>query len=207
MADVEQPTVFDTGQQQLGAVYAKALLGAAEAAGTTDEVVEQIDSFVNDVLLNVKGLYGVLASPRIAVEEKEKVLDQAFGDKMDGTLLRFLKVTARHGRLDCIRAIAEQVRSQFNELRGIVEIVVQTATELESATLETIKQRLESSLGKTVQVKTEIDPSIIGGLVVRDGDTVYDGSLANRIARMETDAVSKIVQTLREQSDRFTSGT
>jgi len=207
MADVEQPTVFDTGQLQLGAVYAKALLGAAEAAGTTDEVVEQIDSFVNDVLTSVTGLASVLASPRIAVEEKEKILDQAFTTKMDSTLLKFLKVSARHGRLDSIRAIAEQVRSQYNELRGIVEIVVQTASELEPATLETIKQRLESSLGKTVQIRTEIDPSIIGGLVVRDGDTVYDGSLANRLARMESDAVSNIVQTLREQSDRFASGT
>jgi len=207
MAEAEHSTVFDTGQQQLGAIYAKALLGATESAGSTDDVVEQFQSLANDVLVQLPKLADVLASPRIAHEEKEKILDQAFVGKMDGTLLRFLKVVSRHGRLDCIQAISAQLRSQYNDLRGIVEVVVQTATSLEPSLLDLIQQRLESSLGKKVKLRTETDESLIGGIVVRDGDTVYDGSVANQLARLESDAVGKIVQTLREQSDRFASGT
>src|SRR5689334_11614239 len=117
MADARQNTVLDTGLQYLGTVYAKALIGATEKSKTTDTVVQELDSLVQDVLQRLPKYEATLSSPRVSFENKESLLDRAFRGKMSPQLLTFLKVLCRHGRFNAIRAVRQAARKIVNELR------------------------------------------------------------------------------------------
>jgi F-type H+-transporting ATPase subunit delta len=200
---VRHTTVFYPRQQYLGSVYAKALLGASERAGNTELVLAELESFLDDVLARLPPLHAVLESPRVAWEAKQRLLDQALAGKASRELLNFLKVVTRRGRFDCLRAIAQAARQQFNALRGRVRVQVRTATELDQALTRLVKERLTSTLGHDVELEVSVEPDLIGGLVVRVGDTVYDASVASRLRRLKQELVSRSTQQMREQLGRF----
>ncbi len=203
MTEVRDKAVFDTGQQYLGAVYAKALLGAAEKVGNADAVLDELNSFIDDVLAKVPNFDATLTSPRIAVEAKTAMLDKALGGKVSVELLNFLKVVARHGRFDCIRAIRQAARQQLNELRGRVEVFLSVAQLPSQQSLELIGSRLKALLGKEIDLQVDVDDELIGGVKLRIGDTVYDASVANRLVRLKDELLSKTGQQLRDNLDRF----
>ena len=203
MADAEHKTVFDTGRQYLGGVYAKALLGATEKAGNTDSVLAELDSVVDDVLPALRNLEETLASPRVPLEAKTGMLDRAFGGKMAVQLLNLLKVLCRNGRFDCIHAIRRAAHEQYNELRGRVEVLARSAEPLEAGLVEAVRNRLQVSLGCEIDLKVAIDPELIGGIVLKIGDTVYDGSVVNRLASLRESLLTKTGQQIRDQVGRF----
>ena len=203
MAETSQRTTIDPRRQQIGAVYAKALLGAAETAGQTDAVAEELESLVTDVLDKLPHFHAALASPRIGHEEKIALIDRAFAGRMSPVLLNFLKVLSRHGRLDCLRAIAEAAEKLLNELRGRVEVWVTTAAPLSNPLRDQIVTRLSALLAQEVVLKTQLDPEMLGGLVVRIGDTVFDGSVSARLIQMRQAAVDKTAARFRQSLERF----
>jgi F-type H+-transporting ATPase subunit delta len=198
---------IDSGRQHLGSVYAKALLGAADKAGQAEQVLAELESLVTDVLDKLPQLDEAFASPRLGAEEQSALIDRAFGGRMSITLIHFLKVVARHGRLDCLRAILRAAKTLYNELRGRVEITVQTAYPLSNPVRERIASKLTQMLGQQVVLDTEIKEDLLGGLVVRIGDTVYDGSLANRLLQMQEVTLEHTTQSIRESLERFAVST
>jgi len=198
---------IDAGRQHLGTVYAKALLGAAEKAGQAEQVVEEIEALIGDVLSKLPQLDEALKSPRLTHEERLPILGKAFGGKLSPTTLTFLKVVSRHGRLDCLRAIARAARRQLNASSGRVEVIVETAYPLSNPVRERIIGRLTQMLGKQVIVQANVNEDLLGGLVVRVGDTVYDASLAARLKRMEAVTLEQTKHTLRESLSRFAVST
>lgn len=197
---------FDTGQEYLGNVYAKALLGVTEAARKTDLVLEEFDSLLVDVFDKLPQFEATLASLRVKHEEKLVMLDRAFAGKMSAELLNFLKVVSRHGRLDCLRAINRIAHERLDELRGRVTVELRTAEPLDAATLEQVRGKVSGMLKREVKLLTKIDPSIVGGLIIRVGDTVYDASLAARLRQMRETAVEQSFQKIRQAVDRFVAG-
>jgi F-type H+-transporting ATPase subunit delta len=193
----------DTGQQQVGAIYAKALLGSAEAVGNAAELVEELESFVKDVLDKLPDLDAVLSSPRVSHDEKVGLLDRVFAKRMSPSLQTFLKVVSAHGRLDCLRAIAQAARAELNRTAGIVVVEVTTAEPIDAGLEKQIKKSLSRSLGQDVQIRSRTDSAIIGGMVVRIGDKVFDGSVANQLETLREQAISKMAQEIRAGKDRF----
>ncbi len=196
-------TSYDPSREHLGKIYAKGLLGAAEAQGATDRVMEQLDSLIDDVLDQLPDLEQLLASPRIPLEDKYAIIDKAFAATMTKLLLHFLKVTARHGRLDCLRQIRMAARQLYNQLRGRVEVTVETARELDQQVRSQIENHLTASLGRQVELCCNVNPSLLGGLVVRVGDTVYDGSLSQRLEKMRSDTLDETTKLIRSSLQRF----
>jgi F-type H+-transporting ATPase subunit delta len=202
-ASRSKKTVIDTARQRVGTVYAKALLGAAEKAGQTDSVLAEMESLVADVLDKLSDFDEMLRSPRIAHEEKVRLLDRVFGGKMSPLLLNFLKVVSQHERLDCLRAIERAARTLYNQLRKRVEVLVESATPISNQLQYTIASRLKQALGRDVVLSADVNPDLLGGLVVRVGDTVYDGSLAGRLKQMQAVTLEKTTDTIRESLERF----
>lgn len=196
---------FDSEQQYLGKVYAKALLGAAEKTGDVEALLAELDSVVTDVLDKLPKFDAALASPRVPLNDRLAMLDRAFQSQMSVTLLNFLKVVARHGRFHCLRAIRRWAQQLRNDALGRVEVQVRTAAEISPALRETIAAQLTKSLGRDVVMQHVLDPALIGGLVVRVGDTVYDGSVANRLERLRKDTVEKTAAQIRASLERFTA--
>ena len=202
----QQGVAFDSDRQQLGDVYARALLAAAISGESVEEVMEQTESLCQDLLASNPQIRQLLESPRISHAEKERMLNKAFGDQMDITLLNFLKVLSRHGRMDCLSAIERSLRDQYNTMQGRVEVQVTSATPLDDETRAAITSQLASSLDQQVELVVEVNPELIGGTIVRIGDTVYDGSVANRLARIKQETLARTTAEFQQATDRFASG-
>ena len=194
---------FDSGQQYLGNVYAKALLGVTENSHNTPAVLDEFDSLLADVLDRLPQFAATLSSPRVPHADKLRMLEKAFADKMSPQLLTFLKVVSQHGRLDCLRAINRAAHRIYDEMRGRVAVQIRTAEPVGGDVLQAIVAKLQSSLGCEVVLTTKVDPNLIGGLVVRVGDTVFDGSVANQLNRMKDAALDATAQQLRQAFDRY----
>jgi F-type H+-transporting ATPase subunit delta len=195
-------TAIDVGAQQVATVYAKALLGAAEKAGQTDRAVEELAA-VADVLAQFPKLEAVLASALVEHEEKCQVLDRVFGAKLSPLVLDFLKVLSRHGRLELVRGVHVQVQKLYDHLRGRVRVALQTATPLDDG----LSRNLEASLGKLLggqpEVEPAVEPALIGGIVLRVGDTVYDGSVARQLRQVREQMISRSIHEIQSRRDRF----
>jgi F-type H+-transporting ATPase subunit delta len=194
---------IDAGRLHLGTVYAKALLGAAEKVGQADQVVDELESLVADVLDKQPKVDAIFSSPRLSHEERLSILDKAFTGRLSPTLMTFLKVVSKHGRLGALRAIARAARKQLNTARGRVEVLVETAHPLSNPLRDRITSRLSEVLGKQVILTTRINGELLGGLVVRVGDTVYDASLAASLKRMEQVTLEHTKQAIRQSLERF----
>lgn len=196
-------TVFDTGAEHLGRVYAEALLAAADKAGVADLAVEQLDQLVSNVLLEHPQLASAFASPRVSVEEKSRILDRLFSDKLDPMVLRFLKVVAARGRLGYVQYISSAARTLRDESLGRKVARVTSAVPLDDALRNQVVERLSASLNSQIVLRERVDPSLIGGLVIRVGDTVYDSSVAGRLNGMAKKTQQAFARKLMENKDRF----
>ena len=201
----EQSEGINTDQQYIAGVYAKSLIAAAEKAGNTDEVLEQLDSFVVDVLDGIPKLADALQSPRITPEEKHRLIDSTLSGRGDATLIKFLKVLTNHHRLDCLRAINQQAKALFNEMKGRVEAAITVADDLPSHLESAVQEKLKAMLGKEVILLVKKDPQIIGGMIVKVGDTVYDSSVANQLAQVREATLEHANQQVRESLGSFVS--
>ena len=127
-----QPERIDVGAQQVAAVYARALLGAAEKAGVTDRVVEEYRDVIEQVLRPNPRFAAVLKSRFVDHDEKVGILDRVFKSRVSGVLLNFFKVLSQHGRLDLITAAYDQLLAAFDELRGRVKVEVRSVAPLDA---------------------------------------------------------------------------
>ncbi len=193
----------DVGVEHIADVYAEALLGAAEAAGKTDEVLADLDGLVGEVLVRFPQFEAALYSVRISHDEKCGMLDRVLGGRLSPLTLNFLKVVSRHGRLECLRVIHRQARRMIDRQRGRVHVRLTTAAPLDKALAAQLGDRLQEFLGAEPIVHTQTDPNVIGGMVVRVGDTVYDGSVANQLQQLREQMVDRSAHEIQSRRDRF----
>ena len=199
----QTPTVFDTDQQQLGETYAKALLGLSDKPEKVDTYVDQLSN-VAQVVHDLPKLKAIFESPQISVDQKTQLIEKSFGG-MKKKVINFLKVLARNGRFNCLAATAVSAEKLRDEAAGRVQGELTTASEVDQAVVDRIAERLSKVVGKEVKLTSSVDANVIGGMVIRIGDTVYDGSVVNQLAQVRTKAVQKAADAIREKLDRFAS--
>jgi F-type H+-transporting ATPase subunit delta len=199
---------FDAGAQHVAGVYAEALIEAAEKTGETESVLEQFDSLIDDLFAAFPKLEAVLASGLISQEERTGILDRALSAQASPLFLNFLKVVASRGRLDVLRAIHREAHNLYDRLRGRVQVEVQTAEPLTGRAMAQLSDQLRKWLGGEPRLVATTDPKLIGGVVLRIGDTVYDGSVMTRLERVRADMVDRSINEIQSRRDRFrtTSG-
>jgi F-type H+-transporting ATPase subunit delta len=202
----QHSTVFDTDRQYLGDVYAKALLSVSKESGNMDQVLDELDSFT-DAMSELAGVRATMESPRVAVAEKIAVFEKITkGSQCSTEFQRFIKVLINKGRFDCLSAIRSSANNMFNEMAGRVEASVVTAEAIDDSLKKKIAEKLSAFLGKEVLVSSTVDPGILGGMVVRVGDTVFDSSIANELKRVRRLTIQRASEEIRNSLDRFASG-
>lgn len=207
MAETAQhENVLDIGAEQLGKTYARALLGAALRGNASEQVLEQLRAIVTDAIAGNPKLAAAFESPRVSASEKSRIIDRLFGSSVNPILLRLMKVMADRGRLGYLGAVSQAADLLHDEVMGRVVAEVRTAVPLSDDLRNEVTQRLSQSLGKQVRLKESVDASLVGGMVIRVGDTVYDSSVASRIEKIGRAARDGFARQLLQQSDRFTSG-
>ncbi len=180
---VEHETVLDPTQQRVGEIYARALLGVGQKSGGLDELLSQLDSYLDDVLSKLPKFRQAMESPRIAVDQKEQWIDSSVGDKGSREFKNFLKILARKGRFECLPAVRRAAHKLYNEYSGRVEATLITAAPIDDESRVRAAQQLAQRLGKEIDLRTQVNPEILAGSVIRVGDTVYDDSIKNQLQR------------------------
>jgi F-type H+-transporting ATPase subunit delta len=201
--DVVREAFAEVGSERVAAVYAEALLDAADGAGRTAEVLEEFDSLLADVLDRFPRFEMVLASALVSHEEKADLLDRTLGAQASRWFLNFLKVVSRHGRLDLVRPIHRAARELNERRQGRVRVVVSTAAPIEDDLATRIAQRIRPLLDGEPVVERVVDPSLVGGVVVRVADTVYDASVATQLKNLRQQMIDRSAHEIQSRRDRF----
>jgi F-type H+-transporting ATPase subunit delta len=194
----------DPSAQAVARTYADAFLDAAAATGV-EAALDELRSFVEDVLLKVPGLQEVFSSVVIGRDEIIRLIDTVIAPRASELVTSFLRVLARHDRLELLPAILREAGIR-NEIRhGRRRIQVTSARPLNSQAEGRIRSRLAESLPFDPILETRVDPSLLGGIVIRVGDTVYDSSLAMRIKQLRERLQQRSLHEIQSGRDRFGS--
>ncbi len=194
----------NVGVEQIADTYAAALLGVTEKAGQTEAVFEEFDALLGEsFFLRFPKMEAILGSTLVSHEEKVAILDRLFKGRMSDRFLDFLKVVSRHGRLDCLRMIRRQAQIQYDRLRGRVRVRLSTAAPLSDAQADQLTKNLRTLLGGEPVVQRDVDAALIGGAVLRVGNVVYDGSIANQLQIIRQEMIDRSVDEIQSRRDRF----
>jgi F-type H+-transporting ATPase subunit delta len=160
--------------------YAGALYEEAEAQGLVETIDEDV-AFVQASLENSRELVQFFESPLINRDHKEAIVEELFADRVHALTLRLLHMLVRKGREEITPDLPRAYRTLRDEQEGIIEARVRTAVELTKEEEEALADRLASATDRQVRLEVTTDPDLIGGLIVRIGDTVYDGSVGHQL--------------------------
>jgi F-type H+-transporting ATPase subunit delta len=164
--------------------YANALADIALEQGAAEPAVNQLTD-VAAAYAESAELRNFLASPAITKEAKHGVIEKLAARMGASKIIRnFLFVVVDHSRAAQLPEIIESFREVVRQRAGIAEAEVVSAMELNAAQKAELLQTLERKTGKKIQAKYSLDPALLGGALVRIGDTVYDGSVRTQLNHM-----------------------
>jgi F-type H+-transporting ATPase subunit delta len=163
--------------------YAEALLALARKADDLEGWGHIIHAFAEAAASDPK-LRHFLEAPQISAAEKNQVIGKAFADNMPRLMLRFVQKLVENRRQMLIPEIAVEYGNLVDEEKGRIHARVTVAKEPSAAEIKAIETQLSRAFGKVVVPHVTTNPSIIGGVVVRVGDTVLDGSVKKRLGAL-----------------------
>jgi F-type H+-transporting ATPase subunit delta len=170
--------------------YAEALLALARKADDLQAWGRLIDDVANAMERDER-LRRFLQAPQVSAEQKNAVLSKAYEDRAPRLFLRYLQQLVKNRRQMLIPAIAEEYRNLVDEAEGRVHAQVTLAKDVDAEQRAEIARQLTHTLGKPVVPQVRINPNILGGIVVRIGDRVMDGSVRRRLGILRTRMLAK----------------
>lgn len=165
--------------------YAETLLELAQRGGDLSAWGDLIDQ-VAVAMQSDHRLRMFLESPRVSAQQKNDILTRALGGAVPRTFVRFLQALVNHRRQMLIPAIAHEYHDLVDQVEGRVHASVTVAREADERDRALVTTQLSRVLGKDVVPHFFVNPAIVGGVVVRVGDTVLDGSVRRRVAKLRT---------------------
>lgn len=171
------------GTEGLGAIYAEALAEAAEAQGVLVEVGAELAAFAAQWRAH-KSLRAFFLSGAIRRDAKTGAIDRVFRGNASDLFADFLHVLLRRNRLFTLPDADEAYGKLLDVRLGRVAVTLTTAAPATEAELAAWTSRLAASIGKTPVVEHRVRPGILGGAIVRVGDTVSDGSIRRRLVAL-----------------------
>ena len=163
--------------------YAKALHETGTRAGKTQRVDQDI-ALVAATLSGSRELRLLFQSPIVSRERKSAVVHALFGDHVDRLTLDFVVMLVSKGREGVFAQISEAYQALRDEESGVVVATAKTPVAVSADSEAGLRRILEQKIGKKVRLGFETDAALVGGLVVRVGDIVYDGSVSNRLSKL-----------------------
>ncbi len=160
--------------------YAQALFAVAEAEGALGTVEDELFSFSKAVEQNT-ALREALVDPALPVENRKGVLRDLLGDRANPVTLALLGFVVEAGRAKDLGKIVQEVASIAATRRDHELAEVRSAVSLSDEQRSRIADALSRATGRAIEVKVVVDPTVVGGIVARVGDEVFDGSVASRL--------------------------
>ncbi len=192
-------------QDALATVYATSLFELAEAAGgraKIEEVGDELEQLL-ELSRSNRSFGEFLSSPIIDRGGRQEALRSMFNGRVSDLTLRFLLVLNRKGRLAAIDSIAAAYDHLMQEAFGRVEVDIFTAGPLGEEARSEIQRMVQSALGKEPVIHAYTDPKMIGGIKLRVGDRLIDGSVASKLRRLKDDLLNQGGATVRSRFDQL----
>ena len=126
----------------------------------------------------------VLRNPARPLRQRTNVVDAAIAGRVPDPVLKLVGLLVERGRIDRLTDVAAEYRRLLNEERGVVEALATSAAPLTGDETAALQRKVAQITGRTVDLRVEVDESLIGGLTVRVGDTLYDASVRGRLERL-----------------------
>ena len=160
---------FEIAQRDASMEAWLAALGVAEERLLDDEVVR------------------LLSNPSIPASSRTQVLGRIVGEAVTSPQLDLLALMIRRGRFELLSGVIREFTRLYRSSEGIVEASVTSAVALDLADVEALAERLAALTGKRIELHEEVDPGLLGGIQVRVGDRLIDGSVRGRLDRLRVE--------------------
>jgi F-type H+-transporting ATPase subunit delta len=174
--------------EEIARVYSDALFEAAEDKDVLDEVHEQLGQFA-DAMNESNDMRVFFFSPYFSSAEKREAIGEAISGA-NPELVNFLELLAEKHRMPAIFRIRKRFDELWAEARKRLEVTLTSAVELDSAVVKQVGDAVGKQTGRAIDLSNEVDPEILGGLVLRVGNMVLDASLHAKLERLRKEVAS-----------------
>ncbi|MDO3412115.1 F0F1 ATP synthase subunit delta [Saccharibacillus sp. CPCC 101409] len=164
--------------------YARALFEVTFAEGKVAETQAELRA-ITEAFASEPALRKFVSSPGVSVEDKKKVLSSAFEGRVSVPVIRTVELLLERGRTQLFGELRESYEQISNEALGLADATVYTAFPMTEAEKAETAQRFGVLTGKKITVHNVVDKTVLGGAKVVIGNTLYDGSLAGKLERLE----------------------
>ncbi len=168
--------------EEIAQVYSRSLFEVAKEQGKLDEIREQLGEFA-DALSENRDLQLFLFSPYFSTPEKKDGLHRIV-EGGDQALINFLELMIEKHRMPLLFRIRRQFEALWQDEHRLLPVQVTSAIELDEKTIEQIKERIHEQTDREVELTTEVNPDILGGIVLRVGNSILDASIRNRLEQV-----------------------
>jgi F-type H+-transporting ATPase subunit delta len=168
--------------EEIAAVYARSLFEVAQEQDKLDLIREQLGAFA-DSLNDTRELQVFFFSPYFSTQEKVDGLDRAVTDA-DPAFANFLKLLIENHRMPVIFRVRRGYDELWEEENKLLPVTITSAVELDKGTVKQIGDRIAEQTSRKVDLSSHVDPDILGGIVVRVGNSVLDASVRNRLEQL-----------------------
>jgi len=163
--------------------YAEALFLLGKEQGSLEALQQELD-VLHEVFTENPGLVVFFENPRVTARKKKAFVDQVFNGLQNHLKSTILLLVERH-RIDALPQIADQFKDKVRDEQGIAKLEVSSVKPVSENRKEELVQAFKSKLGKKhIEIENKVDPSLIGGLQIRTGNTIYDGSVKGKLNRL-----------------------
>jgi F-type H+-transporting ATPase subunit delta len=168
--------------EEIANVYSRSLFEVAKEHDKLDDVKEQLDQFTDELDTN-RELQVFFFSPYFSSAEKKDGIDKVI-ENGDEHVVRFLELLAERHRLPALFRIRREFNRLWAEENQLLPVTITSAVELEEDTVKGLADRIQEQTGRQIELTTNVDPNLIGGLQMRVGNMVYDASIKNRLEKL-----------------------
>jgi F-type H+-transporting ATPase subunit delta len=195
----------DVSVMRLARVYAEALLNAADGAGQSARVFEEIDSIIDDVFKNDSRLEALFAGAAVGRKVRHEAIDKVFKERASGIFWNFLLVLNEHDRLDLMRPIRRALHELSDERAHRLRVHIYSAIDLPEEYQNRIAEAIRQRFSLEPALELHVDKALLGGIKIRIGDKVYDATVRTKINNLRIQLIASSSHEIQSRRDRFSS--
>lgn len=163
--------------------YAQGLFNLAKEKSLVEDILKDCEGILT-IYKGNESLQAFLENPKVTKAQKQEIFEKGIKESINQFTYDFIMLLIDKGRIAQLKNSLNQFITLSNIAKGLLDVQVTSASELSPEQKESLKSQLEKATGKTIEIENIIDPLIIGGLIIKIGNNVIDGSLRNQINKI-----------------------